>query len=89
MRKVNVLQTCYVVLVISVVLTSTASAYIGPGIGAGVVGVVLGIVGSLFLALAGIVWYPLKRILRRAGWIESAPKRGAKDAEGQDPNKSQ
>ena len=40
-------------------------AYIGPGTGAGVVAVVLGLLGSIFLAIVGILWYPLKRMIKK------------------------
>ena len=42
-----------------------ANAYIGPGLGAGTIGVILGIVGSLFIAIFAIVWYPLKRLIKK------------------------
>lgn len=42
-----------------------ASAYVGPGLGAGTIGVVLGIIGSIIIALFAIIWYPLKRIIRK------------------------
>ncbi|MBI1248332.1 hypothetical protein GC197_10905 [bacterium] len=48
--------------------------YLGPGLSAGAVAVVLGIVGSIFLALFAVVWYPLKRLLQAAG-ILSRQKR--------------
>lgn len=37
-------------------------AYVGPGLGLGVIGTVLGVLVSIFLALLAIFWYPLKRI---------------------------
>ena len=40
-----------------------ALAYIGPGLGAGSVGVILGLVGSVLLALFAFFWYPIKRML--------------------------
>ena len=45
-------------------LPVTAEAYIGPGLGTGVIGVVLGILASIALALMAIVWYPLKRLFK-------------------------
>ena len=42
----------------------TAHAYIGPGLGSGVIGVVVGILTAFFLALAALVWYPLKRLFK-------------------------
>ncbi|MDO8207694.1 MAG: hypothetical protein Q7T38_07740 [Gallionella sp.] len=45
--------------------TPIASAYIGPGLGAGAITVVLGIASGLLMLLVGVVWYPLKRLIRR------------------------
>lgn len=43
----------------------TTWAYIGPGLGAGVIAAVIGIVGGMAMLIVGIVWYPLKRLIRR------------------------
>jgi hypothetical protein len=43
---------------------TAAHAYIGPGTGAGVVAVVLGLLGSIFLLFLGILWYPFKRLIK-------------------------
>ncbi len=40
-------------------------AYIGPGMGVGVIGVVLGILVAIFLAFFAILWYPVKRLFVR------------------------
>jgi hypothetical protein len=42
-----------------------AFAYTGPGLGLGAIGVALGLVGSLILAIASVLWYPVKRLVRR------------------------
>jgi hypothetical protein len=42
-----------------------ALAYVGPGLGAGAVAAVLGVVGGILMLVVGIVWYPLKRVIRR------------------------
>ncbi len=42
-----------------------ALAYMGPGLGLGAIGTALGVVAALLLALLSIVWYPMKRLLRR------------------------
>ena len=44
-----------------------ASAYVGPGLGLGVLGVIAAFVMSIFLALVSIVWYPLKRMFKKKG----------------------
>lgn len=43
----------------------SAYAYIGPGMGAGTIGVILGIFMSIFLALFAILWYPFKRLFKK------------------------
>lgn len=42
-----------------------AFAYMGPGIGLGAIGAALGIVASILLVLISIIWYPVKRMIRR------------------------
>ena len=42
-----------------------ANAYIGPGMGIGAIISILGAVGAILLAIFGIVYYPLKRFIRR------------------------
>ena len=44
---------------------AAAHAYMGPGLGMGAISVALGIVGSILLGIVSIVWYPVKRLLRR------------------------
>lgn len=43
----------------------TAHAYIGPGLGAGVIATILGILGSVLLAVGAVLYYPFKRFMRR------------------------
>lgn len=48
----------------------SAQAYIGPGMGAGFVASVLGILAGILMLVVGIVWYPIKKLykwLRRSG----------------------
>ena len=45
-------------------ISSPASAYIGPGMAGGVFAGVLGVVGAVVLAVFGILYYPIKRMLR-------------------------
>jgi len=44
-----------------------ALAYIGPGMGAGTLGVLLGLIGSVFLAIFAFFWYPIKRLFAGKG----------------------
>jgi len=42
-----------------------AQAYIGPGAGAGTIAVVLGIIAAVVMAFFAILWYPVKRLLKK------------------------
>jgi hypothetical protein len=42
-----------------------AMAYTGPGLGLGAIGVAFGLIGSLLLGIVSLVWYPVKRLMRR------------------------
>lgn len=56
------------ILAVAVVLLlqpAVAQAYIGPGLGVGVISAVLGFVASLGMAVVALLWYPIKRLFRR------------------------
>ena len=39
-------------------------AYIGPGMGGGVIAAIFGIIAAFFLGLWGVLYYPIKRALK-------------------------
>ncbi len=41
--------------------SAPAMAYVGPGLGMGVIGTIFGVLAAIVLALFGLFWYPLKR----------------------------
>lgn len=43
-----------------------AAAYVGPGLGLGAIGAIIGILLSVILGLLGLVWYPLKRLFNKS-----------------------
>jgi hypothetical protein len=47
-------------------MASNADAYLGPGLGAGTVAIIFGIIVSVFLAIASVVYYPIKRFLKKS-----------------------
>ena len=49
------------VIALSLLGTTSAFAYVGPGVGLGVIGTLFGIFAAVALALFGLFWYPLKR----------------------------
>ena len=56
------IKTNLIIVLLSI--SSLASAYIGPGMGGGVIAGILGVIGALLLALFGILYYPIKRMLK-------------------------
>lgn len=63
----------------SLILAGQANAYVGPGLGVGTIGTVLGVIGSIFLVLLAIVWYPIKRLIKKR---TSESKEQSKDKNG-------
>tara|TARA_Y200000002_G_C22235436_1_gene477399 strand:+ start:264 stop:488 length:225 start_codon:yes stop_codon:yes gene_type:complete len=52
-------------LVLSLILISVPSyAYIGPGMGGGVIAAILGFFAAIILGLWGILYYPIKRAFK-------------------------
>jgi hypothetical protein len=53
-------------------VAGAANAYVGPGLGMGVIGAILGVLAAVFLAIVGVVWYPLKRLVKKRPGPERA-----------------
>jgi len=64
MEKIT-MRYFFLFLLISVFLADIAHAYVGPGLGLGAIGAIVGIIVAVFLAIVGVIWYPLKRMLRK------------------------
>ena len=56
----------YLFLIVTLLYVETVSAYVGPGLGVGVIGAVVGVIATVLLAILGIIWYPLKRLLKKS-----------------------
>jgi hypothetical protein len=54
----------HIFLLLLCVFSSPAYAYIGPGLGAGALATILGVLLAIVMLVVGIVWYPLKRLIR-------------------------
>jgi len=50
--------------ILGLVLPGPAQAYIGPGAGLGAIAVAVALILGLLLLVVGLVWYPLKRLLK-------------------------
>jgi len=47
------------------IIPSLAHAYLGPGVGAGMIAATIGVVVAIFAAIFGILWFPIKRFLKK------------------------
>ena len=47
-----------------VLVSSPIYAYLGPGMGGGALAVIIGFFAGVFLALWGILYYPIKRFIQ-------------------------
>ncbi len=50
--------------IVAALQPAAALAYIGPGVGAGAIAAVVGVLGSIVLAIFAVLWYPIKRMLK-------------------------
>tara|TARA_Y100001960_G_scaffold283725_1_gene318993 strand:+ start:236 stop:496 length:261 start_codon:yes stop_codon:yes gene_type:complete len=48
-----------------IVLPTSSFAYLGPGMGGGILAATVGIVIAIFAALFGILWFPIKRLIKK------------------------
>ena len=46
-------------------LTTPSNAYLGPGIGGGILLATLGIVVAIIASIVGLIWFPLKKIFNK------------------------
>ena len=52
-------------LLLLALIASPAAAYVGPGAGISVLGSLLGILGTIFVAIGAIIFWPLRKFMKR------------------------
>ena len=52
-------------LIIFCLIAEPSFAYLGPGMGGGVIAATIGIIVAIFAALFGLIWFPVKRLLKK------------------------
>ena len=57
---------CKLILILILIFfqNTIAQAYVGPGIGAGVILATLGVIFAILASIFGIIWFPVKRFLK-------------------------
>jgi protein-S-isoprenylcysteine O-methyltransferase Ste14 len=54
-----------IVLLLLTAITSPATAYVGPGAGISVLGSLLGILATIFVAIGAILFWPIRKLMKR------------------------
>ena len=57
------------IIILATILTlipQTSFAYVGPGLAMGTLLMILGVMGSLVLAILAIVYYPIKKLIKKS-----------------------
>jgi hypothetical protein len=65
MRDRRLLCGVALLLLTGVFAPAPAFAYGGPGLGAGAVAVTLGVLGSILTGILGVIYYPIKRMIKK------------------------
>lgn len=65
MRNLRFRRSFALLILASLLVPSPAFAYIGPGVAAGAIASVLGVLGSIVLGIFAVIYYPIKRVLKR------------------------
>jgi len=73
MRSILIFSLMVIALLLAT--PQDAGAYIGPGAGISALGSVLALIGGIFLAIAGFLWYPIKRLLAKFKQKRSTDKK--------------
>jgi uncharacterized membrane protein len=65
LKRENKMRHFILFMLLTFFLTDITYAYVGPGLGLGVIGTIVGVFIAVFLAIVGVIYYPLKRLLRK------------------------
>ena len=55
----------YLLILFFCSFSTAAFAYLGPGMGGGLIAATLGIIFAIFVGLFGLIWFPIKRLLKK------------------------
>jgi len=71
-------------LLVLALFTSSATAYVGPGAGISVLGSLLGILATIFVAIGAILIWPVRKFMKRRKARKEAEVSGKTETSGAD-----
>lgn len=83
-------MTTATVIIVSLLLLwpVVGLAYIGPGMGAGVIATALGFVGAILLGLFAVLYYPIKRMIKRKNKEQTQMPKDEANGAKEDPTEN-
>ena len=54
-----------IIVLIFLFIPGYSFAYLGPGMGGGIIAATIGIIVAIFAAIFGILWFPIKRLINK------------------------
>ncbi len=55
-------------------IITSSHAYLGPGIGGGILAATIGVVVAIIAALFALIWFPIKRLLKKRKEVKEKGK---------------
>ena len=52
------------IIILLILFPTYSYAYLGPGMGGGIIAATIGVVVAIFAAIFGILWFPIKKFLK-------------------------
>ena len=59
------MRLIFIVNIIFFIHSTNSFAYLGPGVGGGIIAATLGIIVAILAVLFGVLWFPLKRLINK------------------------
>ena len=64
--KILMKNNLWLFVIVFVIVPQISSAYIGPGLAISTILLIIGVLGSLLLAILAIIYYPIKRLIKNS-----------------------
>jgi membrane protein implicated in regulation of membrane protease activity len=71
-----------IALLLLALIATPATAYVGPGAGISVLGSLLGILATIFVAIGAILFWPIRKLMRRRKAKKETEVSGDTDTSG-------